>query len=82
MQDEFDANELDIKVERTSPISETEILGLSIKKDKAYDGVILEFGFMQDDTDQVIIIDTRKYLSNKMAKDLYEKLKSIFEDVE
>lgn len=70
------------KVERTVPITDTEILGLSVRKDKGDDGFILEFGFMKDDSDEVIVIDTRKYLSNEMAKDLYKKLKSIFESDE
>lgn len=69
-------------VERTVPITDTEILGLSVKKEKGDDGFILEFGFMKNDNDDVIVIDTRKYLSNKMAKDLYNKLKSIFESDE
>jgi hypothetical protein len=53
-----------------------------VRKDKGDDGFILEFGFMKDDSDEVIVIDTRKYLSNEMAKDLYKKLKSIFESDE
>lgn len=71
--------EVEVTVERTVPVTDTEILGLSSKKEKADDGFILEFGFMKDDKNEVIVIDTRKYLSNKMARDLYKKLKSIFE---
>ena len=83
-QKESQSNENDdtTKVERTVPITDTEILGLSVRKDKGDDGFILEFGFMKDDSDEVIVIDTRTYLSNEMAKDLYKKLKSIFESDE
>lgn len=82
IKSQFNENDDTIRVERTVPITDTEILGLSVKKDKVDDGFILEFGFMKDDNDEIIVIDTRKYLSNKMAKDLYNKLKSIFESDE
>lgn len=82
IKSQLNENDDTIRVERTVPITDTEILGLSVKKDKVDDGFILEFGFMKDDNDEIIVIDTRKYLSNKMAKDLYNKLKSIFESDE
>lgn len=82
IKSQLNENDEVVRVERTVPITDTEILGLSVKKDKGDDGFILEFGFMKDDNDEIIVIDTRKYLSNKMAKDLYTKLKSIFESDE
>lgn len=72
-----DVPESDFKVERVVPVTETEILGVSLKKGE---GVILEFGFMKDEQDESVIIDTRKYLPKRMAEDLYLKLKLILED--
>lgn len=64
-------------IERTVPVSEAEILGMSIRKDNS--DVLLEFGYSKNDSSNTAIIDTRKKLPMKMAKELYEKLKRHFE---
>ncbi|MBF4456799.1 hypothetical protein IRT38_15790 [Acinetobacter sp. SK-43] len=64
-------------VERVVPVSEAEILGMFIRKDNS--GVLLEFGYSKNDSTNTAIIDTRKKLPIKMARELYEKLKRHFE---
>ncbi|QNX72850.1 hypothetical protein [Acinetobacter seifertii] len=72
-------NEETFSVERIVPVTKTEILGVSLQSD---DGIVLEFGFIKDDKEEVAIVDTRKYLPKKMVDDLYKKLKYIYENEE
>ncbi|HAV4458079.1 TPA: hypothetical protein R7Q74_002657 [Acinetobacter baumannii] len=76
-EDYKEVSEKKLIVERMVPITEAEILGMSIIKDRS--DILLEFGYSKNDNSNIAIIDTRKKLPMKMAKDLYEKLKKHFE---
>ncbi|MFV5642461.1 hypothetical protein [Acinetobacter oleivorans] len=73
--EEIDEN--DVVIERVVPISNVEIMGLSVKKDEG--SVLLELGYIKNEKTGDVIIDARKELPIKMAKDLYFRLKRIFE---
>jgi hypothetical protein len=73
--EEFDEN--DVVIERVVPISNVEIMGVSVKKDDG--SVLLELGYIKNEKTGDVIIDARKELPIKMAKDLYFRLKRIFE---
>lgn len=67
-----------LNIERNVPVSEAEILGVGIRKNRK--GVVLEIGYYKDKDKDIIVIDTRKLINLKMAKNLYSKLKVLFDD--
>ncbi|MDR0067804.1 hypothetical protein RFX60_11015 [Acinetobacter sp. 11520] len=73
--EEFDEN--DVVIERVVPVSNVEIMGLSVKKDDG--SILLELGYIKNEKTGDVIIDARKELPMKMAEDLYFRLKKIFE---
>lgn len=66
-----------LEIERIVAVTEAEVLGVAIRSDEL--DILLEFGYKKSDKSNVAIIDTRKKLPIKMAKQLYEQLKEYFD---
>ena len=73
--EEFD--ETEVAVERIVPISNVEILGISMKSDDS--SVLLELGYIKNQKNGDVVIDVRKEMPLEMAEDLYLNLKNIFD---
>ena len=71
LEEDFDA-----AIDRVVPASEAELMGLASLKNGT---LLLELGYIKNIERHEIVIDVRKKLPEHMARDLYDRLKEIFE---
>jgi len=71
-------DEEELVIERIVAVTEAEILGMSMRLDKS--DILLKFGYKKSDNGNIVIIDTRKRLPVRMAKELYTKLKEYLDN--
>lgn len=64
------------ELERAVPVSETEILACHFQADGS---IVLELGYMKNKEKKQGIIDVRKRLNPTLTKDLYDRLKEVFD---
>lgn len=68
--------DFDAAIDRIVPASEAELMGLASLENGS---LLLELGYIKNIGRHEIVIDVRKKLPEHMARDLYDKLKEIFE---